>query len=107
MNHVQQLFFVVDSYSFMLEGFVCLFICFCLFICCFLFFLFFFRLSIFADSIWNDSSMDDFNPADSIVSLVRYTERLLCIAMETERGNALIQHATASFYEVVTNNRWN
>ena len=64
--------------------------------------IFVWRLSVFADSVWNkDSSLDGFNPSDSIILLVKCTEKLLCIAMETENGHALMQHATASFYEVV------
>lgn len=64
------------------------------------------RLSIIPGSSWNSEEVPDFDAIASIKLLVRHTEGLLRIALFQEQGHALIRHAAAAFYEVVSTNLW-
>lgn len=60
------------------------------------------RLSVFPGSLWNVNEDLDFDPVESIGYLVRHVEDLLRLALFQEEGHTLINHAVATFYEVVT-----
>ena len=66
------------------------------------------RLGVFQVPPWKDEDPPDFDPCLTLRLFVQYVENLLCITMEIEKDHSLIQHAAASFYEVVSKSvsRW-
>ena len=50
---------------------------------------------------WDDETMEDFDPTHTVQQLIRYTEDILCHATVETRPHPLLQHAAATFYELV------
>ena len=48
--------------------------------------------------------MEEFDPAHTVQQLIRYTEDILCYATMETRPHPLLQHAAATFYELVRKN---
>lgn len=50
---------------------------------------------------WDEEAFVDFDPALALRLFIRYTEDLLCYDTVENRPHPLLQHAAASFYELV------
>ena len=61
------------------------------------------KLSVFP---WDDEAAANFDPTHIIRQFIKYTEDLLCRATLEEKPHPLLQHAIASFYELVRHNNY-
>ena len=65
----------------------------------------FLRSTLFADSVWNSGEVSELNAVATVHSLVAYSETVVLVALEMDRGHSLIMHAAADFYELVREGR--
>lgn len=64
---------------------------------------YFFRMSLFHDSssAWEDDDTFNFDPKETLRLFVGYTEHMIMFALREDSDHPLIQHAAATFYEIV------
>ena len=63
----------------------------------------FFRLGLFHDLSlsWEDDDALNFDPKETLRLFVGYTEHMIMFALREDSDHPLIQHAAATFYEIV------
>ena len=49
-----------------------------------------------------EDAMADFNPVHTVQNLINSTEDMLCYATVENKPHPLVQHAAATFYELVS-----